>query len=66
MFNHYLKTGLKPVSTMDRQVDNILSAASTPSSDCFPDMRISFPSQSAKGHAFQRHQMEIAFLMLFQ
>ena len=28
-------------------------------------MRISFPNQSAKGHAFQRHQMEIAFLMLF-
>jgi len=23
MFNHYLKTGFKPVSTMDRQVDNI-------------------------------------------
>ena len=37
----------------------------TPSSDCFPNMRISFPNQSAKGHAFQRHQMEIAFLMLF-
>lgn len=38
----------------------------TPSSGRFPDMRISFPNQSVKGHAFQQHQMEIAFLMLFQ
>lgn len=38
----------------------------TPSSDCFPDMRISFHKLSAKEHAFQQHRMEIAFLILFQ
>ena len=38
----------------------------TPSSDCFPDMRISFHKLSAKEHAFQQHWMEIAFLILFQ